>query len=56
VSATAVNGTIGQRFLGAALAGAALVGALFHLGRPAIAYKALRNVRRSWLSREVALL
>ena len=34
----------------------ALVGALFHLGRPAVAWKALRNLRRSWLSREVALL
>ena len=38
------------------LAGAALVGALFHLGRPVMAWKALRNLRRSWLSREVALL
>jgi DMSO reductase iron-sulfur subunit len=56
VSATAADGTTGHRLLGAGLAGAALVGALFHLGRPAIAYKALRNVRRSWLSREVALL
>ena len=27
-----------------------------HLGRPAMAWKALRNLRRSWLSREVALL
>jgi len=26
-----------------------------HLGRPAAAWKALRNLRRSWLSREVAL-
>jgi DMSO reductase anchor subunit len=42
--------------LAAALAAAALAGALFHLGRPAMAYKALRNLRRSWLSREVALL
>jgi Fe-S-cluster-containing dehydrogenase component/DMSO reductase anchor subunit len=45
-----------QRLAAAALAAAALVGALFHLGRPAVAYKALRNLRRSWLSREVALL
>lgn len=54
VSATGVTTT--GRLLGATLAGAALVGALFHLGRPAVAYKALRNLRRSWLSREVALL
>jgi formate dehydrogenase iron-sulfur subunit len=54
VSATAA--TSAQRVLAAVLAGAALVGALFHLGRPAVAYKALRNLRHSWLSREVALL
>ena len=29
--------------------------ARLHLGRPAHAWKALRNLRRSWLSREVAL-
>ena len=29
---------------------------MLHLGRPAVAWKAFRNVRRSWLSREVALL
>jgi DMSO reductase anchor subunit len=33
-----------------------MVGALGHLGRPIAAWKALRNLRRSWLSREVALL
>ena len=33
----------------------ALAASLFHLGRPAVAWKALRNLRRSWLSREVAL-
>jgi DMSO reductase anchor subunit len=54
VSATA--GSAAERALAAGLAGTALVGALFHLGRPAVAYKALRNLRRSWLSREVALL
>jgi DMSO reductase anchor subunit/ferredoxin len=54
VSVTAT--TTGHRLLGAAMAAAALAGALFHLGRPAVAYKALRNLRRSWLSREVALL
>lgn len=40
----------------AAAAGAvALVVSTLHLGRPAAAWKALRNLRRSWLSREVAL-
>jgi len=43
--------------VGAALAGAvALAASLFHLGRPTVAFKALRNWRTSWLSREVALL
>jgi formate dehydrogenase iron-sulfur subunit len=43
--------------VGAALAGAvALAASLLHLGRPASALKALRNLRTSWLSREVALL
>jgi DMSO reductase anchor subunit len=45
-----------HRTLAAGTGAVALVGALFHLGRPAIAHKALRNIRRSWLSREVALL
>jgi Fe-S-cluster-containing dehydrogenase component/DMSO reductase anchor subunit len=41
---------------GAVIAGAvALAASLFHLGRPARALKALRNLRTSWLSREVAL-
>ncbi len=56
VGITLTAGTFAQRVAGAALGGAALVGAVFHLGRPAVAYKALRNLRRSWLSREVALL
>jgi DMSO reductase iron-sulfur subunit len=51
VSVTA-TGT-GQRVLAAALAAGSLGGALLHLGRPAMAWKALRNLRRSWLSREV---
>ncbi len=43
--------------VGAAVAGAVALGAsLFHLGRPTHAFKALRNLRTSWLSREVALL
>jgi formate dehydrogenase iron-sulfur subunit len=37
-------------FLAAAIA---LPASLFHLGRPIHAYKALRGLRRSWLSREV---
>ncbi|MFN0089674.1 MAG: DmsC/YnfH family molybdoenzyme membrane anchor subunit, partial [Acidimicrobiales bacterium] len=45
-----------ERLGSAAAAAIALAGALFHLGRPAMAFKALRNLRRSWLSREVALL
>ena len=54
ISVTASSGV--HRTLAAGTAAAALLGALFHLGRPAMAYKAFRNVRRSWLSREVALL
>jgi Fe-S-cluster-containing dehydrogenase component/DMSO reductase anchor subunit len=33
----------------------ALLASIGHLGRPAHAWKALRNLRHSWLSREVAL-
>ncbi len=43
---------------GAAAAGAgalALAVSVLHLGRPAVAWKAMRNLRRSWLSREVVL-
>ena len=35
--------------------GLALFAAIFHLGRPLYAYKALRMWKRSWLSREVLL-
>ena len=52
VSATATSPS--HRLLAAVLAGAALAGALLHLGRPAMAWKALRGLRTSWLSREVA--
>lgn len=45
----------GARPLAAVLAVAALHASLLHLGRPAHAWKAMRNLRRSWLSREVAL-
>ena len=54
VSATVVDA--GDRLVAAGLAVAGLLGAVFHLGRPAMAWKALRGLRRSWLSREVALL
>ena len=53
VSATVADA--GDRLTAAALAGLALAGSLAHLGRPGLAWKALRNLRRSWLSREVAL-
>ena len=53
VSATVAD--TGDRVLAAGLAAAALAGSLAHLGRPGLAWKALRNLRRSWLSREVAL-
>lgn len=38
-----------------AVTGLALFAAVFHLGRPLHAYKALRMWKRSWLSREVLL-
>ena len=47
---------MGGAAVGAFVAGAvALAASLLHLGRPAQALKALRNLRTSWLSREVAL-
>lgn len=45
-----------SRLVAAVVAGGALAGSMLHLGRPAHAWKALRNLRRSWLSREVLLL
>ena len=62
VAATVAAEAAGGRRLaggavGAAVAGAvAMLASLLHLGRPARALKALRNLRTSWLSREVALL
>jgi Fe-S-cluster-containing dehydrogenase component/DMSO reductase anchor subunit len=53
VSATAADST--ARVVAAVLSVLALSTSMFHLGRPAHAWKALRNLRRSWLSREVAL-
>lgn len=52
-SLTAGNGA--ERLAAALLAAVALAVSLLHLGRPIYAWKALRNLRRSWLSREVAL-
>jgi DMSO reductase anchor subunit len=57
-STVVVGGGGGGGEGGAVAAGAgalALAVATLHLGRPAAAWKALRNLRRSWLSREVAL-
>jgi Fe-S-cluster-containing dehydrogenase component/DMSO reductase anchor subunit len=56
VSATADASSVEQRALAALLAAVALAGALLHLGRPAMAWKAFRGLRTSWLSREVLLL
>ena len=57
VAGAASRGRLAGAAVAAALAGAVALGAsLFHLGRPAVAFKALRNWRTSWLSREVALL
>ena len=57
VGAGAVGGEgLAGGAVGAFLAGALAMSASFlHLGRPAYALKALRNVRTSWMSREVAL-
>ncbi len=56
LAGSAGEGTLAGGAAGGAIAGAvALVASLFHLGRPSHAFKALRNLRTSWLSREVAL-
>jgi DMSO reductase iron-sulfur subunit len=56
LAGSAGDGTLAGGALGGSLAGAiALAASLFHLGRPTHAVKALRNMRTSWLSREVAL-
>lgn len=49
------SGGAGGGLVAAAAGVVALVVSTSHLGRPAAAWKALRNLRRSWLSREVAL-
>jgi Fe-S-cluster-containing dehydrogenase component/DMSO reductase anchor subunit len=51
-SAHAFAGGAVVAFLAGALA---LLASMLHLGRPAHAWKAVRNLRRSWLSREVLL-
>ncbi len=56
VGASLTAGDNAERLIAAGLAASALIGALGHLGRPIAAYKAMANLRRSWLSREVALL
>lgn len=50
------TGSVGGGAVSSLVAGtAALAASLFHLGRPARAFKAMRNLATSWLSREVAL-
>ncbi len=48
--------TSSDRVLAAGLGALSLLGATLHLGRPIAAWKAIRNLRHSWLSREVVLL
>ncbi|HWC12264.1 MAG TPA: DmsC/YnfH family molybdoenzyme membrane anchor subunit [Acidimicrobiales bacterium] len=56
LAGSAGRGTLAGGAVGGAVAGAtALAASLLHLGRPTHAFKALRNLRTSWLSREVAL-
>ena len=56
VAGRAGNGTLAGGALGGFVAGVlALTASLLHLGRPTHAVKALRNIKTSWLSREVAL-
>ena len=55
VGASLTAGERAGRLMAAVLATVALAASLLHLGRPLYAWKALRNLRRSWLSREVAL-
>ncbi|HZP27831.1 MAG TPA: DmsC/YnfH family molybdoenzyme membrane anchor subunit [Acidimicrobiia bacterium] len=56
VGVSVLGGGTRGRWAAALLALAALAGAVLHLGRPVAAWKAVRNLRRSWLSREVVLL
>jgi formate dehydrogenase iron-sulfur subunit len=56
LGASLTASSLGERALAAGLAGSGLAAAFLHLGRPWVAWKALRNLRRSWLSREALLL
>jgi formate dehydrogenase iron-sulfur subunit len=53
---TAVNPSVTSAVVAAVFAGIGLAASPFHLGRPIHALRALRNIRRSWLSREALLL
>jgi DMSO reductase iron-sulfur subunit len=55
VGASVTASSTGERLVAAIAALAALGASLLHLGRPIHAWKALRNLRRSWLSRVGAL-
>src|SRR5205807_2527141 len=55
ISPTSSGGLAGPAIAASAAGTVALAASLLHLGRPTRALKALRNVRTSWLSREVAL-
>jgi formate dehydrogenase iron-sulfur subunit len=56
LATSAGRDALGRGAVAALVAGAvALAASLLHLGRPTRALKALRNLRGSWLSREVAL-
>ena len=55
VGASLTAGEGSGRLTAAVLAAVALAVSLLHLGRPLYAWKALRNLQGSWLSREVAL-
>lgn len=49
------EGLVGAAVSSFAAGALAMSASFFHLGRPAYAFKALRNVATSWMSREVAL-
>jgi formate dehydrogenase iron-sulfur subunit len=53
---TTVNPSVTSALLAAVFAAIGLAASPFHLGRPIHALRALRNIRRSWLSREALLL
>ncbi len=53
---TAVHPSTTSAVIAAVFAAIGLAASPFHLGRPIHALRALRNIRRSWLSREALLL